>query len=53
MTSESAAAMWGGHLPCRAPTINRFLATSNGKLIVLAVKPGKVFESPIILRVMI
>lgn len=40
MTSASAAAMWGGHFPCRAPTISLFLATSNGKLMVLAVKPG-------------
>jgi hypothetical protein len=31
--------MWGGHLPCWAPSISRFLATSNGKLRVLAVKP--------------
>lgn len=38
--SESAAAMLGGHRPCRVPTINRFLATSKGKLMVLAVKPG-------------
>ncbi|KAJ0856267.1 hypothetical protein HanRHA438_Chr14g0682401 [Helianthus annuus] len=39
-TSANAAAMFGGHLPCRAPTISRFLATSKGKLIVLAVKPN-------------
>jgi hypothetical protein len=31
--------MLGGHFPCRDPTISRFLATSRGKLIVLAVKP--------------
>lgn len=39
ITSESAAAIFGGHLPCSAPTISLFLATSNGKLMVLAVKP--------------
>jgi hypothetical protein len=39
ITSAKAAIMLGGHFPCRDPTINRFLATSRGKLIVLAVKP--------------
>lgn len=43
-TSESAATIFGGHFPCKAPTISRFLATSNGKLIVLAVKPGHLKE---------
>lgn len=37
--------MCGGHFPCRAPTISRFLATSNGKLIVLAVKPAHRFKA--------
>jgi len=42
MTSASAAAMFGGHLPRSAPTISLFRATSSGKLSVLAVRPEKV-----------
>ena len=39
ITSDKAAIMLGGHFPFRAPTMSRFLATSSGKLIVLAVRP--------------